>query len=370
VIRVKYDVQAFQKTRYGGIATYFIELREHVNELYRGTYEIVLDGILTSNPNLETEKFFPLLFRSRSISVLARIVNPRVSMIRNFDIVHSTYYLKEFLPKIPRERHVVTIHDMIPEDYPQFFDGGNPHKAKKDYVDKSSVIICVSHYTKSRLIEHYPWIDEQEIFVVHHASKFSITANDIDLIRQERFTNNHGNRILYVGARNGYKNFQVLLKAAKLIVEDGDSLEIFCAGGGPLTLNEKNLIKDAGLEDMVRQLNVNDEQLRELYLSSICQVTTSIVEGFGLPLLEAMSLGCPTIVTTAEALLEVSKGNSLIFEPNSHVELASLIGQIIRSPGLRDELSHRGYRRSLDFSWAISAEKTLSAYSAVLEKCC
>ena len=364
---IKYDVQAFQRMEYGGIPTYFIELAQSINVDTFSNYEVYQDGIFTSNPELKRNLIFPIYFKSRYVGALARSINPRFSRVKKYDLIHSTYYHESFLNKIPKERHIITIHDMIPEDYPTHFDGVNPHRAKVEYIKKSAAIICVSNATKVRLLAHHPWIPEDSIFVVHHASKFSHEFSSFKETQILRQMNSEIFKILYVGSRRGYKNFSVLLKAVQAVKNSGIRVEVFCAGGDDFSQVELREIKELRLQHVISHSKVSESTLKELYLKSSCHITTSLSEGFGLPLLEAMSLACPTVISTAGALQEVSRDSSLIFDPGDYESLASQLISLALNPDLLRRLSLAGFHRSKDFNWATTAAQTVGVYKHVLD---
>ena len=369
--KVKLDIQAFQNLEYGGIPSYFIELSKHINLQDTSEYRLVQDGIFTSNPDLITNSYFPIYSNSKLVRRVAKIVNPRISRIKTYDLIHSTYYHESFLKKIPANRHIVTIHDMIPEDFPEHFGGSNPHQAKSKYLEKSSAVICVSEYTKKRLLVHFPWLDKDLVFVVHHGSKFKSTKKDFKLKSSiwKSKINNETFRILYVGSRLGYKNFQVLLQAGNLLKDNGLKFEVICVCGGKFSESEVEQIHEYGLTGTINQIKASDSELEELYMSAECHITTSLAEGFGLPLLEAMSLGCPTIISSAEALQEVSGGSSLVFEPSDHRELANHIQSLAQSSEFSYHKAELGLLRSKKFSWQSTASQTVAIYNHVLESC-
>jgi glycosyltransferase involved in cell wall biosynthesis len=360
---VKYDVQAFQRKSHGGIATYFIELSSQILALKESKVEILQDGILTSNQSLVKNSFFPMTYKSKYLLPIARTLNANVSRIRNYDIIHSTYYFESFLREIPKESHIITIHDMIPEDFPEFFPNGNPHEAKSQYINQSSGIICVSNYTKSRLLAHNPGIDEKRIRVIHHASKFKSGQREITLRWASRNSPTKDKTLLYVGARSGYKNFEILIPAMRCLIHDGWNVRLICVGGGEFSADEVEKMQTFGVFNYIHQTSASDEKLKEYYLSADCHITTSLDEGFGLPLLEAMSLGCPTIITSAGSLKEISEGNSLEF--TSSDELVAKILNVIGDRSLSLEMSQGGYSRARNFDWAITAKQTVQLYKEV-----
>jgi glycosyltransferase involved in cell wall biosynthesis len=96
-------------------------------------------------------------------------------------------------------------------------------------------------------------------------------------------------------------------------------------------------------------------------------VVPSLVEGFGLPALEAMALGTPLIVSDTPALREVTGDAALAFDPFSDAALASAIATLLDDDGLRAELAARGRRRARAFEWSRCAEQTLAVYDRVLQ---
>jgi mannosyltransferase len=251
---------------------------------------------------------------------------------------------------------------MIPEDFPDFFPDGNPHEAKFEYIRKSSGIICVSNYTKSRLLAHNPELDERKIRVIHHASKFRINQREIELMSEKR-TSSQVRTLLYVGARSGYKNFEVLIPVMRDLVDDGWDVRLVCVGGGKFSTTELEIMQAFQVLRYICQKDISDQDLKLIYQEADCHVTTSLDEGFGLPLLEAMSLGCPTLITSAGSLKEISKGNSIEFE--SHEDLLGSIISILGNNSVSRELSWGGHRRSQDFGWETTANQTVQFYEDI-----
>jgi glycosyltransferase involved in cell wall biosynthesis len=116
----------------------------------------------------------------------------------------------------------------------------------------------------------------------------------------------------------------------------------------------------------VRHLGrVNDDDLALLYRRALCLVFPSKTEGFGLPALEAMALGCPVISSDAASLPEVCGEAALYAPPDDAAAWLAAIGRIMKESGLRQRLASRGVTRSKAFSWRQSAEKYLELMYAV-----
>lgn len=113
-------------------------------------------------------------------------------------------------------------------------------------------------------------------------------------------------------------------------------------------------------------VNVSSQKLVELYNNATAFVYPSLYEGFGLPVLEAMSCGCPVITTNYGATKEVSGNAALLVDPRSEDSIKKGMIDIVRNANLRKELILRGIARSRNFKWQITVKQTLSTYRQLL----
>ena len=120
--------------------------------------------------------------------------------------------------------------------------------------------------------------------------------------------------------------------------------------------------KKFGVEDKVKFLDyVPDEDLPALYKGAKCFVLVSLYEGFGIPALEAMSFGCPVVVSNISSLPEVVGGAGILVDPYNVEDITEGIKKAIKN---RDDLVKKGYKQASNFSWEKTAKKVL----AVLEE--
>jgi glycosyltransferase involved in cell wall biosynthesis len=275
-------------------------------------------------------------------------------------IYHATYYDKKNLrlAKSLGFKTVITVFDMISEIYPE-----RPPRfryvpnLKKKSILSADGIICISESTKKDLVRIYG-LDSKKIQVVHLASSFQLASPD-------ELGNQRKNSILYVGKRGGYKNFSVLLKAfseSKLLRND---FSLIAFGGGNFKDDEKTLISEFGLNNKVIHLNGDDKVLRDLYLSSRVLVYPSLYEGFGLPLLEAMALGCPVITSDVSSMPEIGGGAVFYFDPTDVQALRDLLEQTLLNEKTLQRARNLGLARSNEFSWQETASQTLKFYNTL-----
>ncbi|MEX0767623.1 MAG: glycosyltransferase, partial [Microthrixaceae bacterium] len=116
----------------------------------------------------------------------------------------------------------------------------------------------------------------------------------------------------------------------------------------------------------VRQIEADDTVLEILYQRVTLFVATSLAEGFGLPVIEAMSAGCPVAISNIAAFREVVGDAGLFHAPNDSVELADNIMSVLGDPAGSADLARLGRARSLLFTWRRSAELTAAAYQTLL----
>jgi glycosyltransferase involved in cell wall biosynthesis len=216
-------------------------------------------------------------------------------------------------------------------------------------------IICISESTKNDLIRVYG-IDERIIKVFCLASSFEVRAPTDLQMRRENF-------ILYVGNRSGYKNFKVLLNAFGESHFLKSNFTLIAFGGGQFNEEEEEEIAKLNVGQSVIHIGGDDSRLRELYLTSKLLVYPSLYEGFGLPLLEAMSLGCPVITSEVSSMPEIGHEAVLYFDPSSAEGLQRLLEKTLLNEELLETLTQKGLARSAKFSWRVTAMETLDFYN-------
>lgn len=258
---------------------------------------------------------------------------------------------------------VVTIHDLgylrIPETHPpgqrRILDLSTRWSAQV-----SRHIIVPSHATKSDLIRAYG-IDGRKITVIHHgvADRFRSTAtSDVRRIRNKFQLNRP--YVLSVGTIQPRKNFEILGEAvARLRAQNVDSTLVIAGRRGSLADQVLDRLHSFGLGDRLQILDsVNDDDLPALYAGAACYVQPSLFEGFGLPIVEAMSCAVPVLVSSAPCLPEIASGGADIFDPHDAEALLSALLDILTSSSRSAEMAARAIARSSDFSWKRAAEET------------
>lgn len=267
------------------------------------------------------------------------------------DLFISTYYTTPLSTS-----SVFMAYDLIPEFLG--WDLNNPMWIEKHYgIRQASAYIAISHNTAVDLVKFFPDIPLESITIAHPGVKDPFSPANFQEINN--FRTNYGITKPYfilVGAGGGYKNTILFLKAfAQLFSKQG--FEIVCTGSG-LVLEPK--YRDYTSGSVVHMLQLTDEELRIAYSGAVALVYPSQYEGFGLPLLEAMTCGCPVITCPNASIPEVAGKAALYVNDNDVNELANALCDI-QKPEIRNSLIANGLEQARKFSWSKMAKTVSSA---------
>ena len=172
---------------------------------------------------------------------------------------------------------------------------------------------------------------------------------------------------LYVGGFDPRKNLGALVAALGFQAPDRRIPVALVGTGGPAADALRLQAEAAGVLPWVRLLGeVEDEKLAALYAAAVALVMPSWLEGFGLPVVEAMHMGTPAIVSTGGSLPEIAGDAGLAFRPDDPQALAAAMSRLAAKPSLRSVLAARARARAERYTWRRAAEQTLAIYEAAL----
>lgn len=371
-LNVLFDTIIYSLQSKGGISRMFSELIPRMKKLDSSldiSY-LVTSILIQPLPDLGTSQIY-------DISYLEEFLRPRrfwensYPKIKNFftknlthpsreSIFHSTYFTDIDGWK---GKKVVSVYDMAYEKFPNLFTSNYDKKfryLKKKAILNADFILCISESTKVDLIEEYR-IGNENVDVAYLGNSpafIHIESKDIpsDHIVKAPF-------ILYVGKRTHNKNFRELFEAFSRWNRNNE-VKLFVVGDA-WNFEETSSIYRYHLEEKILLFEkVDDNQLCYLYNQAIAFIYPSLYEGFGLPLLEAMSCGCPIIASNIPSTKEIALDIPFYFQIG---EIDSLINSLnLVSNG--DEFSTRkfnGFDRVREFSWDDSAKKIITTYKSL-----
>jgi len=369
-MKILLDPQIFIQ-KYGGISRYYAELWRIIqNDV--ASAEVSCPMIFSDNLHISEYDLQPHFFPSSIEKIISNnnllkkgvhgvngLLTLKSIYNNNFDVFIPTYYYPYFLKYI-KKPFVLTVYDMIFEIYPNYFKADAKIEHKKILMEKASKIIAISENTKQDILRIYPHIEESKIEVVHlsHSIDLSIKKNDIE--------NLPSRYLLFIGNRNLYKNFNIVLEAVKDLIKKDNSLYIICGGGGKFNEHEKYIINKLGLAQNVIQIDFKDNQLSSLYRNAISFIFPSEYEGFGIPVLESMASGCPVILTNRSSFPEVAGDAGIYFENNNSVDLQTQIIKVMGDQIYRESMIKKSLIRAQQFTWNKTIEHCLRVYQSVI----
>jgi glycosyltransferase involved in cell wall biosynthesis len=347
-MRILFDGFIYREQRAGGIGRYFNSI---IRRLPSGDVPVLvtedshLNVDLPVHPNLKQYNYAN--FRPNRVSTFSKkYYYQYINRFKPFDLIHPTYYTLLSGEKISSVKgpKISTIHDMIYEVFQDKINNAHQHVAwKRDAIESSEVIICVSENTKKDLLRFYP-DTEHKIRVIYEGT---------ELTRKESFGDESippEPYFLYVGGRNVYKNFNLLLDVFPTVTEKYDTT--LCIVGPPLTESENKRIASLNIGHRIRYYGyVSNPHLAKLYRSSIALVYPSLYEGFGLPPLEAMSCGAPVIASNRSSIPEVVGDAGILFDPDQKDELIDAMALLLSDNATRERCIEQGFKRAMLFEW-------------------
>lgn len=220
-------------------------------------------------------------------------------------------------------------------------------------------IIVPSQYTKRDLLS-FSGITPSKITVTYEAA-------DVSPTRPRVYKTPFSEFLLYVGQQADYKNIRRLAEAHQRLLLDHPTLGLILAGRlkDDAKANQA-FFKKQGYKNIHFTDYISDEERDWLYAHCAAYCFPSLMEGFGLPGLEAMTYGAPVVASNATCIPEILGDAALYFDPNNTDDMAQTIGRVLDDPTLRKELIDRGYRQIKKYSWKRMAQQTHDVYTRAI----
>ena len=383
-MKVLFDHQIFLEQTTGGISKSFCEFIRHLPEngidwelSVAQSNNIYLKDILglTSLPPIKRSyrlvkpilgsnelgaRWFTLLDKLR-IARTAESLNKEKTQNAlgkgDFDVFHPTYFNPYFLDQLGGKPFVLTVHDLIPESFPEFFRPSDVQiQGRRRLLDKASAIVTVSENTKRDLVNIYQ-VQEDRITVIYHGGPALCEAGCAIEKDHPYF--------LFVGGRSGYKNFARFIKAFAVFSQSHPEARAICTGR-PFSQKELSELGSLSLLDKVQAVRVNETELNDLYRKALALIYPSQYEGFGMPILEAFANRCPVLTYPSSSLPEVGGDVAYYLEKDYRDFVEKLEFLYSLSDDDRAAVTEKGAERLSQFSWEKSARQYAEVYRSLL----
>jgi glycosyltransferase involved in cell wall biosynthesis len=367
-VRIAVDHQVTSLQDAGGMSRYHYELARQLRGREGVAMDLLLGGQSSVLPFAELEgdgvrveswrsRFGPGYPRYAMNAMWTAAIAP---LRGRYDVYHASYQRWE--PAIRHRVLVATHHDATQERFPELFRNAAAIRARKGRLyRRADMVICVSESAQQDLMEIYG-VEEARTRLVHHGvtpvAETAAACNDGDIRPY----------VLYVGSRSAYKNFFALVQAFA-VTDSARSMRLVVVGGGAWSDAERAALAERGLGDRVVLLaRVDEAQLAQLYRGATLFVYPSLYEGFGLPPLEAMSAGCPVLVSRTSSLPEICGDAAYYFDPGTNGALEQKLRRLLTDPALRAAKVDAGRARVGRYTWESAAVGTLAVYREALAR--
>ncbi|MBH8566843.1 glycosyltransferase family 4 protein [Nostoc sp. CENA67] len=286
------------------------------------------------------------------------------------DILHGTNYS---VYPCQNSLKVINIYDLTFIKYPNYIDSVVQTYARKvkRCLQWTDLVLTISESSKKDIIE-YLQVDPKKIWVTPLASRYHsdyLCGKNIQELENKVSYDFSKPYLLFVSTIEPRKNINSIITAFNFLKFQYkiDHQLILIGKKGWNYAPVFTAIETSPWQNEIHHLDyLSDELVALFYSKADVFVYPSHYEGFGLPVLEAMTLGTPVIASNTSSIPEVTGDAAILIDPNEHVQLAEAILKIISDSELRQDLINQGKERAKLFSWEITARKTLKAYRSII----
>jgi glycosyltransferase involved in cell wall biosynthesis len=285
------------------------------------------------------------------------------------DLFHDPVYPLPFLLPVPG---VITVHDLSGYEVPGVHGARAALAARlyPSHLRRASMIIADSFYTASRITRLFPWAsDKVEVVPLGVSDAFRRVERGEETTRVAEKYALPSRFMLFLGTLEPRKNLDRLLSAFQSVAGDIPHWLVIAGGLGWKYQKLLERISDHPMRSRIILTGfVDDANLPVLLSMAEFLVYPSLLEGFGLPVLEAMACGTPVLTSDTSSMPEIAGEAAHLVNPLSIESIENGIRLLATDGSYRESLSEKGIQRASGFKWRNTAEKTLDVYERVLKK--
>lgn len=295
-----------------------------------------------------------------------QFAQPRLLGKLKLDLLHSLAFVSPLLSHIPS---IVTVYDLSFLHFPERFKTANRNYLRlftRLSCQRARRVVAISENTRRDIVEQYQ-IPAERVDVVYPGLDERFKPLSPEAIAEFRARKGLPERyIFYLGTIEPRKNLNTLIRAYARLLPG--NVKLVCAGGrGWMAEDVFQTVQELRLQrNVLFPGYVSREELPLWYNAAEVFVYPSSYEGFGLPVLEAMACGVPSITTHSSSLPEVAGDAAYLLPPEDPTALADALSRLLESPAERTRLQARGPQQAEKFRWENSAREMLASYQRAL----
>jgi len=357
-----------------GIGRYIRNLVLELNKLDSSNIYVLF--ILATNEarikHYDLRKNFKIVIADiRWHSIEEQLLLPEILKKENLDLMHFPYFS---VPILYNKPFVVTIHDLIIDHYPTGEATTLPplvYQAKRlgyRYIiqtaaKKARKVITVSHATEEEIIDHLH-IPKEKIVVTYEGIDSKMTNSQFPITKYQIPDTRY---FLHVGNVYPHKNSNRLIDAFALLLKTHPDIQLIFVGKDDYFFQKlKKKVNTLGLEKSIIFTGlISDEELAAYYHHADAVIIPSLMEGFGLPTVEAIAQNCLVLASAIPSLKEICEDGALYFDPMKESDIAKCMEKALQLPiAKKKEIIANGKKKIADYSWEKMAKETISIYES------
>ena len=346
-MNIVYDDIIYSLQKCGGGSVYWSEVTQNKtkNEILRIVYDTAKKNKLYAETLLEQS-----VVKSSAFLQITRFLPIKIKKWKNDSFIfHSSYYRYS---NSKNACNIATIHDFTDEIYGKGILSLIRKFRKKRTISHSKGIICISNNTLEDFKYYYPKY-KGEVVVIHNGydrGSYYLMPNSTKR-----------KNILFVGARGGYKRFDLAVKIASKFCDS----QLVIVGGGDLNEPETELL-DRLLKDRYKKIGfISNDELRNLYNEAFFLCYPSEYEGFGIPIVEAQACGCPVVCQQKSCIPEIG-GDSVVYFAETEIDSSDCEIYKLNIASYYEQKVYAGLSNAKKYSWDKTRKETLDFYTKVL----
>lgn len=361
-MKIVLDNIVFSLQKSGGVSTLWYELiqkllKDDRFEVLFLEYDGALNNLIRSNFDIPKEKILNASKIKNSLFI-ERYRNVKIDFEEPFLFISSYYRICRNSNAI----NITIVHDFTYEYYRKGLAKIVHSYQKKNAILKSEGVISISRNTTNDLfkfVSNY----KNKIKIIHNgvSNDFCLIENEGELDRYKQEFKEVLNKkvLLYVGHRTDYKNFDKVIEAYS---ELNDSEYLLVIVGEKFNKKEKKNVENKLKKgNYILYSRLSNEKLNFLYNIAFVLLYPSSYEGFGIPIIEAMRAGCPSIALNKSSIPEVAGNASVLIDSPEPYKIVEAINRL-NNLSFREDLIKKGFEQSKKFSWDITTDKYLDFF--------
>lgn len=353
-VKVFFDISTLDPNKITGIGVYMTKLIEHLSQ----------DEALELCLVVKLSRFKKIQTLSKYLGKRVRIIWPWTGI---FERSSCIYHGPDFnLNGSMFIRRVVTVHDLVifekKYNTPSFYLKGIK-RVKKLFRSKVDSIIVNSHFTGAEIIKYFPELSTK-IVVTHlggDAYQDKVSLLDDVTMPPKDF-------LFFLGTIEKRKNVVTLIESFELLKKRGYPGKLVISGAlgfeNEVVINR--LRKSPYFSDILYHKYLNIQSVCAHFKAARVFVFPSLYEGFGIPVLEAMSFGCPIVASDIPVLREIAGEAAIFVSPESSEEFCEALEGILNDEKLYQKMSSLSEAQAKLFTWRRCVERTVLVYQGVL----